>query len=260
MVRRRRLDFEHIGPVAPERPRFESPGHRAGIDQLAPGAIDEKSVGPHPRDHRGIDQIAGFLGQEKVERHHIGRLEDLPGGVEPPHPMGFGEIPVPIRIVADNGHSECPGAHRHLLADPAQTENADRLAHQLVAGLPLPLAAARRGRRLREPLAQAEHQTEGVFGHGRMVDAGSEQHRNPLRRSMIHIDLVDPDPVLRDHPQTGQGFVDHGRRDRVVPAQKRIELPRQLQHALLGQRSALAVDVEPGRLQQLAVPSGRVLE
>ena len=77
---------------------------------------------------------------------------------------------------------------------------------------------------------------------------GGEEHGNLLLGGGLHVDLVDADAVLADDLQPGQGLVDDRAGDGVVAAEEGVEAAGQLQHAGLGQGSALADDFKAGAL------------
>ena len=93
-----------------------------------------------------------------------------------------------MRAERDTGHAEGARALDDLLPDPAEAEHPERLAHQFVTGTPGPLAGLDVAGVTPEILGQRDHQTERVFGDGRVVDAWRIEHGNASRGRVSDVD------------------------------------------------------------------------
>ena len=100
----------------------------------------------------------------------------------------------------------------HLAADAAETDDAQRLAAQLVAHelFLFPLAGARGGAGLRDAARHGEHQRQGVLGHGDGVAAGRVHHQHAGFGGGVQIDVIHAHAGAPDHAQFGRLFQHRG--------------------------------------------------
>ena len=112
---------------------------------------------------------------------------------------------------------------------------------------------------LTEFAAVGEEKGEGVLGNGRVVDPGAEGDGDPFGGGELDVDLIQADPVFRNQLQAGKGLLDHPCGDCVVPSQKSVEVPGQLEHSFLVERTALAHDLKSLRLEKIMVFAGGIL-
>ena len=99
-----------------------------------------------------------------------------------------------------------------------------------------------------------------MLGDSRVVDAGGEQERDPLRRAGRDVDLVDADPVLREHFEPRRGLLDHLPRDRVVAAEVAVDLADERKGVGFGEGAAGGDDLPAGGSECGVVRAGGVLE
>ena len=111
-----------------------------------------------------------------------------------------------------------------------------------------------------EILLERQHEEEAVLGDGRVVDAGGEQERDPLGRAGGDVDLVDADPVLREHFEPRRGLLDHGAGDRVVATEVAVDLADERKGVGFGERSAGGDNLPAGGSKRRVVGAGGVLE
>ena len=93
-----------------------------------------------------------------------------------------------------------------------------------------------------------------------MIDPRGKQQRQPHLRAAGDIDLVDANPVLAEHPQTGPGFFQHGPRDRVVSADVAINLADRHQGVGLREWPPRGDNLPASVGQSLMMLAGRVLK
>ena len=178
----------------------------------------------------------------------------------PFHVVLGGKFFIPVEIVTDHLHAESTGADGDLLADAADADDADGLAHHLVARLALPSAGAGGVTVIEKVFLEGEQQQEGMLGHGGVIDTRSEEHGDLELRGAFDIDLVEPDAVFADDLEPREGFFDHGARDGVITADEGVKLAGEFEHAGFGQRSAFTDDFETGGGDEVVMPTWRVLE
>ena len=99
--------------------------------------------------------------------------------------------------VADDIHAEGFGPDGDLLSNPAQADNPDGFATQLMAGDALPLPGPHVVGFFHQMPAQGQEEGESVFRHGGVIDSGAKSHGNfELARSR-QIDFIQTDAVFR---------------------------------------------------------------
>src|SRR5581483_4331883 len=124
-------------------------------------------------------------------------------------------------------------AARHLLADPAEAEDAERLAGELDAAVArtFPAAGAQGGVRLRDVAREREQEADRVLGRGEDGRGGriGDDDAAPRRRS--DVDVVDADARPADDAEPLAALDQVGRQlrrraddDRVVRADDRREV------------------------------------
>ena len=151
---------------------------------------------------RGVDDVAGLVGERRVQRDEIGALEQL---VE--LDLLDAEIDRALRrqerIVGDHLHLQAERAVGDDRADIAAADDAERLAedldaHELVL---LPLAGAGRGVGFRDLPRQRQHQRDGVLGGGDRIAERRVHHDDAARGRRRNVDIVDADAGAADHLQ-----------------------------------------------------------
>ena len=108
-------------------------------------------------------------------------------------------------IAADDLQAEAAGATGDFEADPAQAEDAERLAFQLRAlqAFLFPLARMHGGVGGGHFARQGQHQADGQLGHGHGVGSGGVHHHDAAAGGGIGVDVVDAHAGAADHAQLG---------------------------------------------------------
>ncbi len=149
----------------------------------------------------------------------------------------------------DHLHAEpVVSALRHRAGDPAHPDQAQRLARHLraehVGGSPAgPLAAAQVALALAGPPRRHQQQRDGEVGGGVGQDVGCIGDRDPARLRGVDVDVVEPDPEVRDQPgpprldrqHVGRHLVGDGR-------EQRIGVPQRVPEAVRRERPVLGVE------------------
>ena len=147
------------------------------------------------------------------------------------------------RVVRDDAHLEPARAPRHLLADPAEPEHAERLAGELEAAVAraLPAALLERRVRLRDVPREREQQPDRVLRGRDDRRLGRVGDDDAAPRRGVHVDVVDPDARAPDHLQP-VGPLDQVR----VELRRRADDDRVVVADLLGEVAVrVHVHVEP---------------
>ena len=198
-----RLRLEHVERGAGDVARLERLGQRHGVDQLAPGGVDDAHAGPHLLQQRGADDVARLGRRGQVERHPVGLGDGLLDGLGQlgaalAHALGADE-----GVVGDDAHAEPAGAGRDQLPDAAEADHRERLVGQLdaaeAAALPAPVDQRRVG--LRDVAGQRQHQRDGVLGGRQRVRLRRVADQDAARRGRLDVDVVDARAGPADHAQ-----------------------------------------------------------
>ena len=126
-----RLRREDVESGAGELAGLECLDERLLVDQRPAGGIDDACAVLHLRDRLAVDHPARLVGERRMEREEVRRREHLV--------LGLGVVDAEVaeavvgdeRVVGDDRHPEADRAPRDLLADPAEAEDAERLALEL---------------------------------------------------------------------------------------------------------------------------------
>ena len=208
-----------VGDIYAQSVAVQRVDHVGTVDQSAAGEVQQRRAGLHPRQHGGVDHVAGAVHQRDVQRDVVALFQQvgqLRGVLD-----RAGQLPCVIhgdeRVVAEHVHAQRHAHVGHQHADGAQAYYAQRLARQLGAGK-LILALFHQllhvrltgegltpGRAVGDP-AGGQQQT----GHGQLLDrvgvgAGGVEHHHAGLGHAIQRDVV--------HARTGachaqQVFVD----------------------------------------------------
>jgi hypothetical protein len=176
-----------------------------------------------------------------VDRHDVGLLEQR---VDVAVLAEVAVRPQPPRV--EHAQLEPPRAARNGAADPAEPEDAERRARQLLREPALrprsaPTARADEPVALHDLPPHGEDQREGEVG-GRLVEhARRVGHDHPARRARGDVDPVVADAEVRDDAQRGQEV----ERDRLVREDQPLDILARL--VQLGERHDLDVELVEGR-------------
>ena len=199
---RRRLLAEYVDGGAGDMAGSQRLAQRRLIDQFAAGAVDQPHAFFHQRQRFGIDDVAGLVGQRRVQRDEIGAA---PQFVE----LDFfdaemdGALGGQIRIVGDHFHLQADGAVGDDRADIAAADDAERLGENLDAQkfVLFPFAGARRGVGFGNLARQRQHQGDGVLGGGDRIAERRVHHDDAAGGRRRNVDVVDADAGAADHLQ-----------------------------------------------------------
>ena len=247
----RRLGEEHVerraGDVAASQCRCKG----CLVDKAAARAVDDAHALPGLGQRRRVEDVAGLLGQRRVQRDEVGPpQQDVE--INLAHAEVFGALLGQERVIGEDFHPEAQRALGDDRADVAATDHAKRLGgdldpHEL--GL-LPLAGLRRPVGQRDLPGQRQHQCDRVLGGGDRVAEGRVHHDDALGGGGLDVDVVDANAGAADHLQlVGLGdqlLGDLGRRadgEAVIVADDLLEL-------VLG-KAGLHVDGDTAILEDL---------
>ena len=251
------LRREDVECRAGELPRLERLDEGVLVDQGAAGGVDDPGAVLHLRDRLTVDHPPRLVGERRVEGEEVGGREHLVLGRRAVDAEVAEAVVADERVVRDHRHPEPDRAPRHLLADPPETEHAERLPFQLhpAPARALPAALLQRRVRLRDVARERHEQPDGLLRRRDDRRLGRVRDDDAVPRRRVDVDVVDAHPRPADHLQA-RGLLDQLRRqlrrradhDRVVAAddllQRRVPVlvdlesrPEQL-HARLGDRLA----------------------
>ena len=143
------LDGEHIDRRPPDPFLLDGVGECEFIDQLTARGVDQHRGRFHQLQAIGIDEMMRLVRQRDVQRDHVRRAQQLverqEANVQLARPLGK-----QIRIVPHDLHAEGARELGDVPADPAQPDDAHRLAAELRAfeSLAIPLSAPQCRRRV----------------------------------------------------------------------------------------------------------------
>ena len=193
-------------PAPATLPLF-SAGDQVGLDdQPAARAVDDAHAVLHPGDRRRIDDVAGLVGQRRVQRDEVGARQQLVELDLLDAELG-GALLRQERVVGDDVHLEADAARGDDRADIAAADDAERLAGDLDAheAVLLPLAGMRRRVGLRDLPRQREHHRDGMLGRGDRIAERRVHDDDAAARGGRDVDIVDADAGAADHLQPGRG-------------------------------------------------------
>ncbi len=211
-VLRRRLVDEHVDTGTAHLAALQRRAQRRLVDQSAAGAVDQDDALAHLRDRRRVDDVAGLLGQRRVQRDHIGprqqrvQVDLLDAQVD-------GPLVRQERIERHHPHLQADGAVGDDGADIAAADQAEGLGGDLgahEAGL-LPLAGLGGGVGGGDLPGDREHHRDGVLGRGDGVAEGRVHHDDALGGGRRNVDIVDADAGTTDHLEAVGGLEQLGR-------------------------------------------------
>ena len=190
--------------------------------------LDEHRRRLEERELPGTDEMPGRRIERQVQGDDVGASQDLSEKAEA-DPEGVLGVLVEARdVVVLDGHSECAGEARRLLADRAEPHEAEGAPAQLVHARRLvaaPPPASHVSVLKRQPPADGEHQQQGVLGHRhrvrapvvgdgyagaprrfdvRAVVAGAQELDEPeLRRGAVQLFVDEPVHESHEVPRLG---------------------------------------------------------
>ncbi len=166
MIGLQRLAVEDVEAGMADMATLQRLDHRRLIDQRAARGVDQDRAGLHPRDARLVEKAAGLVVEHKIERDDVGLLQKR---IKLDH--WHAHIGSRRAIPGDHVEAHALGDARHLGADAAQSDDAERLAEHLHAFERLPGAGADVAIHAGEVAARRHHQRDGLFGDGRIAIA-----------------------------------------------------------------------------------------
>ena len=260
VVGRRGLLVEHVGGVGEQVIGLERGDEGIEVHEFTATGVDDDSAFFDEREILRVDQALGRGREFGVERNEIGAAENV---VEIFHALDIvpaGEVFVPVVAVADHFQTEGAGADGDLLADPAETDDGEGFAADLVAGDARPAAGGDVVGFDDEVAHGGEEEGKGMLGDGGVVDAGSEEDGEFQVRGGLEVDLVEADAIFGDDLEAREGFFHHGAGHGVITAKIGVELAGEFQHAGLGERAAFSDDFKAGGGEHVVMDARRVLK
>ena len=200
-----RLDLEHVEGGAGHVARFQRLGQRPLVDQAAARAVDDAHALLGLLQRGGIDDVAGLVGQRRVQGDEIGAAQQVVE-LDLLHAQLHRPLRRQERIVGDHLHLQADGAVGDDRADVAAADHAQRLGGELDAqelGL-LPLAGLRGAVGLRDLAGERHHQRERVLGGGDGIAEGRVHDDDALGGGGLDVDVVDADAGAADHLELGR--------------------------------------------------------
>ena len=182
------------------------------VDDLAAGGVDEHGVGLHGGQEPGIDHSRGVVAAGYVQRHDVaGGQHRGPVGqslyADAGHALAHG--PVPRFVLGDDPETAGRGPLRHLQADGAHADDAERRSVQapgLAVGLLVPLSRPHIGGGGGDVAVDGEHQAQRQLGYRDGVAAGNVAHVHAQLRSPGAVDRVGAGTGSHDQSQLVAGL------------------------------------------------------
>ena len=203
-----RLPFEDIETGAGKGSLPERLNQRRIVHHSSPGGMDEDRRRFHEGDLRGADRVVGLPAVGYMNRNDVRPAEELIlchiSGPAGRLDLGGG----PPDIMVEHLHLETHRAAGHDLADPSQTDDAQRgMVHikaEKLLELPLvPPSFADVGLGLVQPAGRGEDQRPGKIGGGIIQDAGGVGGHDPMRIAGGQVDIVVSDGDVAYRLQLG---------------------------------------------------------
>ena len=209
-----RFLLEDVQACAVDAILFQGVQQGGAVHQFAAGGIDEDGGGPHQGQARGIDHPPGAVVEDGVQADEVGFAEDAfqTGAFDP---VLSGPGLVPAHVVAQHLHAEARAAAAgHAPADGAQADDAHGLAVEVDAGDLAPVLPAAAAVDEGHLAGHAQHQGQGVVGHGLAVGAHGAGDLDAPGLAGGQVDIVQAHAVPGDGPEFGRGG-QHAGVDRV---------------------------------------------
>ena len=171
MIGRQRLVVEHVEARVTNVPAFERCDQRGLVGQRTARSVDVYDAFLHARDPLGGEKAACLVAERQVHRHDVGAGEQ---GVDVD--QRHVDLGVLGAIPADHVHSHAFADARHLAADAAEADHAQRFAEELHAFVRCPYAAAHLAIHAREIARAGPQQRDGVLGDRGVTVALDDVH------------------------------------------------------------------------------------
>ena len=176
------------------------------VDDRAAGGVDEHRGRLHPLQLWRGDQVPGRLGQRYVDADEV-RLAEQRVEVGARHAeLALDLLRRRHLVVVDDAHSEAARPPRHAAPDPAETDDAERRAADVVAEQHVDRPAAEGAAAdevvsLQHPAAGCHQEREGEVGRGVVEDTGGVGDHHAVPRGGGHVDVVEADRHVGDDLQ-----------------------------------------------------------
>jgi hypothetical protein len=198
----RRLLDEDVDAGAGDLAGLDRLGEVFLDDETTAGAIDDAHALLHLGNRRRVDDVAGLLGQRRMQGDEVGPFEKL---VESDlvdaelHGPLFGKV----GIVGDDAHLQPDGALGDDRADITAADDAERLGGDLDAheAVLLPLAGLGRDVGGGNLAGNREHHGDGVLGRRDGIAEGRVHHDDAALGGDRHVDIIDADAGATDDAQ-----------------------------------------------------------
>ena len=184
MIGLQRLGVEHVEPGMADVAAFERGDQGRFVHQRAARGVDEDHARLHARDALLAQETTRLVAERQVHRHHVGARQQRVDIDQRHFEVGMlGAIP------ADHLHAHALADARHLAADAAKPDHAQRLAEKLHAFVRRPDAGAHLAVHARDVAAGRDHQRDRMLGHRGVAIALDDVHLDAavLQFADIHV-------------------------------------------------------------------------
>ena len=184
MVGRKRLGVENVEAGMAQPAAAERGDQGLFVDERPARGIDQDRARLHASKPSGVEQAARLIVEDKVQRNHVGACQQ--------------RVEINQRNLCPGSGRSIPGDHLHadpcadardLASDPAEADNAERLAGELHAFGRLPGPGAHLAIHPRDIARAGEHQRDRVLGDGGVAIALDRVHRDAeiAQRRNVHV-------------------------------------------------------------------------
>ncbi len=196
------------------------------VDQAAARGVHDPHPVSHAVERSGVEQTCRLLVEREMEGDEVRlRIHDLERRRRL-DPQLAEALERHVRVVGDHAHSEAERSPRHLPADPAQAEDAERLPGELDPreACPLPGPGGECRVRLGHVAGDREQQRNRVLGrrHDGRLRRVRDHDPPPCRR--VDVDVVDAHARAADHLQPARFLDERGVERRPGANDDRVEL------------------------------------
>ena len=169
-------------------------------DQRPARDVQDPHAVLHLRERLRVQPALGLRRLRQVDREEVRRRVDLLGARGLLHAERAVAVGADVRVVREHLHPEALRALGDELADPAEPQDAERLVHELDAGVlrAVPAPGDERRMGLRDVPGQREQQRHRVLGRGDDVRLRGVGDDDAALGRLGNVDVVDPDAGTAD--------------------------------------------------------------
>jgi D-serine deaminase-like pyridoxal phosphate-dependent protein len=186
VVRRKRLDVEHVEPGAGNRVAAESLDERGFVDQRPARGVDQVGGRPHQGEFVRAHDAARSVAELEVHRNDVGRREQLML-VDESHANLGSTLGLKVLAPGDDVHPEREPDLRDLGTELPEPDNAEPGARELEADSALPTALANPAVFDADLPGEGKHQAPRQFRR-RAAQTRRSSHLDPELVACIEVD------------------------------------------------------------------------